>query len=489
MLKLLNILLAAFFLISCSGSKELGKSEPIRKVKVTDIDISNLPKELTVLSDPRSGVWSVSFYDLDSKETIFEYNKNKNLLPASNLKMVTIAAALKILGPEYRFATEFFINGYIDRKLNLLKGNLLIKGTGDPTIGRDFFKTGTLNEFQPLIDSLRKSKGIDFIEGDLIVLTPFKQEEAYGKSWDIDDISSYYSAPISPLTLNENLTKIIINKGKVDIVPPYPFKIKLDTVPNLDKPEFNRLAGSDSLIIRSDFKKSISGFVTVHNPDLFFKRNLKDYMARNKVIFMNKTVTVTDTAKYPVFTLYSDSLYKIINKCNSESNNLYAEQIFRKIAEVLSKDTTLTDSLENLKPDYNNLIKVNEDIYKRMFGIDNFSVCDGSGLSRRDFFSADKFIKVLATMYDDEYFLPYISSFPQPGMEGTLISKMTHIDLQNRLFAKTGSMSGVNNISGYLLTKKNHRLAFSIMNNYYDFGRSRTNDIYEDILVYFVNNF
>ena len=138
MQKILPVFLSAFLLLSCSGSKELVKDgdfryEPV-KYKIKDINISDLPHELTVLSDPRSGIWSVEFYDLDKKETLFEYNKNKNLLPASNLKIVTPAAALKVLGPDYRFETEFFTDGYIDRDLKTLFGNLYVKGSVE--IGR-----------------------------------------------------------------------------------------------------------------------------------------------------------------------------------------------------------------------------------------------------------------------------------------------------------------------------------------------------------------
>jgi serine-type D-Ala-D-Ala carboxypeptidase/endopeptidase (penicillin-binding protein 4) len=153
-----------------------------------------------------------------------------------------------VLGPDYRFRTDFFIDGYIDRKLNLLMGNLYAKGSGDPTIAKDIFKRKTAsNEFKPLIDSLRIRRGIDYIEGDMKILTPFKIEEAFGKGWDLDDLPSYYSAAISNLTWHENLTKVTVNKGRIEIFPFYPFKVRLDTVPDLTKAKFNRLLGSDSL--------------------------------------------------------------------------------------------------------------------------------------------------------------------------------------------------------------------------------------------------
>lgn len=488
MRSLLYILTAALFLISCSSKENLLKHEGriIHKIKVSDLNISELPKEFSVLTDPRSGAWSVAFYDLDKKEYLFDYNKNKNLLPASNLKIITNAAALKVLGPDETFSTDFYIDGYIDKKLNLLKGNFYIEGTGDPSTGSEYLKDSSLNIFKPLLDSLRMSKGIDYIEGRIIPLNPFRIENGFGKGWDLDDLPNYYSAVISPLVFHENLTKITVDKKGVKIIPYYPFKVRLDTVPDISKAQFTRLIGSDSLLIRSDFTKTASGFITVNDPDKFYIDNLTKYLASNKVSVQNNIVEPSE--KFHICTIKSDSLFTMVNKCNTESNNLYAEQIFRKVAVAFSKDSSFADSLGNFPSD-TDFNSVNSELYERLFGIDNFNLSDGSGLSRMNFFSSENFVKVLDSMYEDENFIPYLSSFPIPGDNGTLKYRMSNSDLQNRLFAKTGSMTGVNCLTGYLYTKNGSRIAFSIMNNYYNFGRDKTYNIFEDILIYFVNNY
>ncbi len=485
MLRSIILSFSFFLFLSCSGTKELGKEtrspyEPV-KLRIKDIDISDLPAELTVLSDPRSGMWSVEFYDLDRKETLFEYNKNKNLLPASNLKIITTAAALKVLGTDYRFETEFLTDGYIDREQRTLFGNLYVRGSGDPSLNPGVFK--------PVADSLKAAKGIDFIEGEIKILTPFKQEEAYGKSWDIDDIPYYFSAVISPVTLSENLARIDISKTGSEISPYYPFRLGLDTIPEMKGADFYRLPGTDSVVVRSAFKEKQTCYITVRDPDLFFKNSLIKHFAKSNITIRNREIVSADTTRYPFYTHYSDSLYKLIDKCNGESNNLYAEQVFREVAEVFAKDTALTDSLENIPATYNNLIRINSDLYSRIFGISNFTISDGSGLSRQNLMSANKFVKVLAAMYDDPDFVTYLSSLPQPGNEGTLRNRFKDKDLQNRIFAKTGALTSINCISGYILTKNNNRLAFSIMNNFYNFGRSKTNEYLEDILIYFSNNF
>ncbi len=480
---------------SCSGHKDILREEIIYKdgritykIHVHDLNISELPKEFAVLQDPRSGHWSVSFYDLDKKETVFEYNANKNLLPASNLKLVTTAAALKLLGTDYRFETDFFIDGHIDRRLNLLKGNLYILGSGDPSTAGDFLRNRrSLQIFAPLVDSLKKVHGIDFIEGRIIPLNPFRFEKAFGKGWDIDDITHYYSAAVSPLTFHENLTRVRVNNGRVTVIPPYSFNVRLDTIPDLTRNRFNRVIGSDSLIISSNFNRAVSGFVTVNDPDRFYIDNLKAYLSDNGIRVQDRDIQPSG-AKYHLATIKSDSLYAMLHKCNGESNNLYSEQIFRKIAETFSSDSSFADSLGNF-PSRTDIVRVNSALYERLFGINNFNLADGSGLSRMNFFSSSKFIRVLETMYHDKNFLIYLSSFPLPGTEGTLQSRMNHPSLNNRLFAKTGSMTGVNCLTGYIYTEKGTRLAFSILNNYYNFGRNRTFAFYEDMLVYFAENY
>jgi D-alanyl-D-alanine carboxypeptidase/D-alanyl-D-alanine-endopeptidase (penicillin-binding protein 4) len=491
MIKRTIILIAiATFLLSCS--KTIIKDEIKEKlstIQYKDIDASELPMEFNVLSDTRSGMWSVMFYDLDNNISLFEYNQNKNLLPASNLKIVTTAAALKVLGPFYQFRTDFFYTGKINKKLNLLDGDIIVYGSGDPTIGQDYFRDSTLTEFQVIADSLKKNLGIDYIRGNIKVYNPVKHDNMYGKGWDVDDLPHYYSAIISPIAFNENLIKIIIKDGKINAIPDYPFKFKLDTIPDMERSNFTRVLGTDSVIVRSNFEKRVQGYITVQDPEKNFINALERYLKKNDISVMHEEIQDSTISIAPLCTIYSDSLLSIAHKCNIESNNFYAEQLFRETAKIFSADNLVSDSLRNIDLSYGNILKLNSELYSRLFGINNFEVMDGSGLSRRNFFSAEKFIKVLKLMKKDRNFVTYLSSFPNPGKDGTLEFKFVHPDLNNVLFAKSGSMSGVNDFTGYLITKKGTRIAFSILNNYYNFSRGIVNRKLEKMLVYVVNNY
>ncbi|NOR45486.1 MAG: D-alanyl-D-alanine carboxypeptidase/D-alanyl-D-alanine-endopeptidase [Candidatus Delongbacteria bacterium] len=486
------ILFAAIITLLASCSKTLVKVEKkieAPTIRFKDIDISGLPVEFNVLGDPRSGMWSVQFYDLDNNISLFEYNKNKNLLPASNLKIVTTAAALKVLGPFYQFKTDFFYTGKINKKLNVLDGDIIVYGSGDPTIGKNYFRDSTLTEFQVISESLKKNLGVDYIRGNIKVHNPVKHDKMFGKGWDIDDLPHYYSAMISPISFNENLIKIIIKNDKINVIPDYPFKFKLDTIPDMERSKFTRILGTDSVIIKSNFEKRAQGYITVQDPEKNFINALERYLKKNDISVMHEDIQDSTISIAPLCTIYSDSIFSIAHKCNIESNNFYAEQLFRETAKIFSTDILVSDSLRNIDLTYDNILKLNSELYSRLFGINNFEIMDGSGLSRRNFFSAEKFVKVLKVMKKDRNFVTYLSSFPNPGKDGTLEFKFVHTDLNNVLFAKSGSMSGVNDYTGYMITKKGTRIAFSILNNYYNFSRGVANRKLEKMLVYVVNNY
>ncbi|MBN2788582.1 MAG: D-alanyl-D-alanine carboxypeptidase/D-alanyl-D-alanine-endopeptidase [Candidatus Delongbacteria bacterium] len=486
MKKIIIYISLIFLIVSCTNTVI---KEKLPTLRYRDLDTSELPVEFNILGDPRSGMWSVMIYDLDNNISLFEYNKNKNLLPASNLKLVSTAAALKILGPFHRFRTDLFYTGKINKKLNVLDGDIIVLGSGDPTIGKNYFRDSSLTEFKIIADSLKLNNSIDYIRGKIKVYNPARHDNMYGKGWDVDDLSDYYSAIISPVSFNENLTKIIIKDSNIEVIPPYPFRFKLDTIPNMERSSFTRVLGTDSVIVKSGFIRRVQGYVTVQNPEKLFLNSLENYLKKNDISVMSEDIQDSSVLISPLCTIFSDSVFSIIHKCNIESNNFYAEQLFRETARIFSLDTLVSDSLKNIDLNYDNILKLNSELYSRLFGINNFEIMDGSGLSRRNFFSAEKFIKVLKVMKDDRYFTTYLSSLPIPGQDGTLEFKFVHPDLNNVLFAKTGSMSGVNDITGYLITKKGTRIAFSLLNNYYNISRGIMNRYLEDMLVYVVNNY
>jgi len=453
----------------------------------------NFPYELGILTDQNSGNWSIEFYDLDNDTIIFDYNKKINLLPASNLKLITTAAALKILGVDYKFSTKFFYSGYIDSLSKTLYGDIVIEGSGDPTIGINYYQDTTMSKFKIISDSIKTKLNINKIVGEIKILNETNCEQWYGVGWDYDDLSKYYSPIISRVAFNENLVKVKIDKkGKLTTIPKYDFHFKRDTIESLNRAIFKRVLGTDSVIIKSKFEKNkrFQGFVTIQNPEKLFISQLKKSLIENQILFIARKDSQdsrTSNKMTLITNLYSDSLKLILEKCNNESNNFYTEQVFRKMAEkyhfngnTMSKDDIFT---------YKDLLKTNKTIFSSLFSIEsrNIEIADGSGLSRRNFVSSEMIVKALKTMFKEkDLFSFYLSTLATPGFEGSLERKFTDELLIGKLFAKTGSMTGVNNLSGYLITNRGTRIAFSILNNYYNYYKGTMNRRIEEMLKFFI---
>ena len=479
------------------------KFEPVREIYIKDssvvlvdtiynikfdADTLYLPYDLSVLKDSRAGLFSVMFYDLDNDSVIFSFNENKNVLPASVLKLITSAASIKILGNSYRFKTEYFYEGTINKEEKILNGNIIITGNGDPTIGKGYFEDSSLVKFDSLAKYIKNELGVENITGRIKIINENSHEKWYGKGWDIDDISFYYSPVISPISFNENLVKLSVKKGKVYTEPYYPFDVKLDTT-SAYRSRFSRIMGTDSVVVSSRFNKRVSGYITVNNPEKLFTIQLAKVFKKNGIAVQDKNVAASDTVT-KIKDIFSEELITILAECNKKSNNFYAEQLFRENVRMFSYDSLVYDSIPvNEGLTKKSILKVSRAMYNSLFGITDAKIADGSGLSRQNFFSAYDFIKVLKTMYEDENFYLYLSSLSQPGNEGTLEYKFVNNKLAGALFAKTGSMTGVNNISGYMLTKNNKRIAFCILNNYYKYYRGTMNNRLKEILIYFIENY
>src|SRR5438045_6324080 len=175
----------------------------------------------TLLSQPdlSRGFWGVEIKSLDSGKVLFTLNADKLLTPASNTKLFTTAAALALIGPEYKFRTTVETNGSLD-KYGRLTGDVILVGRGDPTLsGRELpYTTRTQRGDDPtkvleqLADELAK-KGVKYVDGDLIADDSYFAFERYGDGWSQDDLVWADGAPVSALTINDNVVFVNILPG------------------------------------------------------------------------------------------------------------------------------------------------------------------------------------------------------------------------------------------------------------------------------------
>ena len=415
--------------------------------------LESIPKE--ALSNGRLGVVVKS---LTSDELIFQYNSDKLFVPASNVKVLTSVSALSILNPDYRFKTEFYSGGDITN--GVIHGGLYIKGYGDPTLSTEHLES-IAQEF--------KSLGIKEIKGGIIVDESYFDNVRYGKGWKEKWKGDVFSPPISALSLNYNTFYIKVYPSKPGRIPIVALEPKGTNVNVINKAITTNkggrltavwLEGGKTIKLDGSISRRTPSYtleITTRNPTLYagsaFKRILDDAGIRVEGYV---TVGVVPDWAGVLYTHFSDPLYLIIAEFNKNSVNIIGENIIKTLgAEVIGEPGTWEKGTEVVSN------------FLHEIGIkDSFEIFDGSGLSLLNRVSPNAITDVLEYAYNNQVIsLKFLNSLSIGGVDGTLKKRFRRSEVEGRVMAKTGHLSNVNALSGYLFTKSGDVLVFSILAN------------------------
>lgn len=409
--------------------------------------------------DSQSHYASISLTVLDAKtgEQIFAANPNMGLATASTLKTITSITAFNILGPDYRFATTLSGGGDLSPD-GTWNGNLVINGSGDPTLGSfrwdETKENAVLNEFVAAI----KKAGIKKINGSIIVTGVSHMPQG----WIWQDIGNYYGAAPNDLCWRENEYDILLNPthvgggvkvvGTVPSMPYLQFIDELTTGPagSGDHAYAYLPINSNKVVLQGTYaidqsKKRISA--ALPDPGYEAARRLKDTLESEHIIVTGKAlsesmqITATDnqdiTINRTFTTHYSPPLRKIIYWLNQKSINLYAEQLL----------LTMADSLK-----VKDVPSVIINFWKAR-GIDphSLNIVDGSGLSPGDRVTTLTLATILQSAKGQPWFTDFYTSLP----------------IYNNMKMKSGSINNVLCYAGYQTTKSGREVCFSIMVNNY----------------------
>ena len=431
-----------------------------------------------IFNDPNfsNAQWGVVIQSLETGEYFYKRNEDKLFLPASNLKLFTTAAGLTLLGSEYKYKTNVYMNGKIDG--SVLKGDLVIQGRGDPTISGRFYDGNIYKVFDDWADSLSKL-GVDEITGNIIGDDNSFDEVGLGAGWSWDYESEWFAAPSSAISFNDNVVNIYVTVNKenhlpqVSIEPVTKYIIilnKVSTVPSDSITSINvyRDMGTNVVTVYGTIKQNsdtVKTFVTVNNPTQYAMVVLKDVLKRMGITIDGYPIDVDDISlpldyskMTKLFTQYSPPLKEIIKVINKNSENFFAEQLLKTIG----LETKNFGSSENGISSENKLF--------REMGInpEGMNIVDGSGLSRLDLVTPRQIVTLLSYMYKSKYFIPFYNSLPIAGVDGTLGNRMQNSKAQGNIRAKTGFLEGVRSLSGYAYTGDHEPVAFSIIVNNFD---------------------
>lgn len=413
--------------------------------------------------DPKLNI-GIDVVDVTTGVTLYQRNQNKLFIPASNMKLFSDAAALMILGPDYRFRNQLSM-GDAELANGKLQGDLYLKLPGDPSFNR--------TRLAELLASL-KSWGITHIHGNVIIDSDHAPVNPYAPGWVARDLTYSYGAPLAPLMIDANRMLVTVNpadrpgeKAVVEVDGDNG-SIAIDNQVTT-KPRGNRCGVS--LALKDNNELNVRGCVTIgqwaiqekmaiRNPMIYAQRLIKQLLIDEGITLDGQVtlgkmpagtfVLATDTSK-PIAQLMADTL--------KPSDNLYADSLFLHAAAKLNN---------GVPANWDQAQKLVKNFLQNQTGIslDNAVLRDGSGLSRNDELTSAQTVSLLRFLFEKfPLTYEYIAALPISGRDGTLQRRFKRPGQQDLVRAKTGTMTGIVSLSGYLYTSNAHTLAFAIFIN------------------------
>ncbi len=421
---------------------------------------------------------SLSFCVVDAAtgKIISGYNEEKSLAPASVMKLVTTAAALELLGPDYTFRSSVFYSGKLNVNSGKLNGDIIIKGGGDPSLGSPYFSDHYGNFPDNWVSEIQ-DKGIKKISGRILSDDSYYDYQPVPRGWTWEDIGNYYGAGVYGISVFDNTYMIHFRTGDDST------DIEITGInPDLcGKNYTNRLAAfghSDQGYIFSAPYNNYSWFdgtipvnkedfvlkASITDPPLLIAQLLTDKLEDVGIRVTGKPATSRITGHglpenaHLITETVSPHLKDIVKVLNHESVNLYAEHLLKELGRAKAGKGTTAGGIGIVKA------------FLDSAGISNkgMFIEDGSGLSPSNSISAEGLAGLLAYMREKgKYYDDYFASLPAAGREGTLKNYFHEDVFSGRMAAKSGSMTRIRSYAGYLDTYSGRTLAFAIIVNDY----------------------
>ncbi len=411
--------------------------------------------------------------DARTGEELYDRNGGSRLLPASNMKLFTSTAAMDVLGPDFRFHTDALATAPVrDGKL---RGNLYLKGFGDPT--------ALASDYQALAEQVAAS-GVRRVDGDLVADDSYFDSVRLGPFWSWDDEPFYYSAQTSALTVAPD-TDYDSGTAIVESTPGTKAgsSVRLRLVPDnstvrLVSTATTGAAGSaNTLSIEREHGSNVvhvtgsvplgastgQEWVTVWEPAGYaadvFRRALRS--AGVEVDGKIRTGVAPDGTRR-LGRDESMTVGELMTPFLKLSNNMHAEALVKTMGAVTSGDGSWSAGLDPVS-DYLDGVGVE---------VGTLRLTDGSGLSRADNLTADAIADLLVAARAEPWYQQWYDALPIAGNPdrftgGTLRSRMAGTPAANNLHGKTGSLTGVTALSGYVTDADGRPLVFSMVSNNY----------------------
>ncbi len=434
-------------------------------------------------------VLGVLVCDIDKDSSLMSLNAYQNMITASTMKLITTAAALKTLGPDYRFKTEL---AYSDSIVSgNLRGNLVIKGFGDPTLGSKYFFNDQKAFIKTWIEEIKKA-GISSVAGDIIADGSYFGNTTTPYGWQWSDVSNYYGSPVSGLNVFDNQYSIFFKTGKIDSistiksVEPYiPYlQLKNHVISSAKTGDNSYILGGPNEYIKliegtlPSYQSAFEVKGSIPNPSLFLAYTLFEELKKAGINITGSYYSQLDKNipnSKTFYTQWSPTLFEIAKITNKYSINYFAEGIGLEMQKKLGTD---------------NYSKTLEKCFGKEFGFSKNTIIDASGLSPANTITPKNYYKVLKAMYADKKLKNYfLESLSISGKDGTLKSFGTGKTFAGNFVGKSGYISNIRGYTGYLKTKKGRNLTVIVLVNHYTSENSTVKGKIEDLVEYLYLNY
>ncbi len=437
------------------------------------------------------GSASIMVLDLESGAEVYEFDASRALPTASIQKFLTTAAVLQTKGPDFRYKTIVGYSGHIsDGRLN---GNLIIIGSGDPTLGSGYFEEGwNLDKIADTLLVYLQGLGIQQISGDVVIDVSISPGQHVPGGWPWADLGNYYGAGHWGLNIHDNEYRLFFQQNQILGQPTKILRTLPDVTPFVIHNEVQTGpvgSGDQAYIYAAPYSTyatvrgtippgtgsfSIRGSLT--NPPQFFGERLKILLEESGVA-VSGGIEVTREPVNSVqilFILSSPPLLEIARVTNHRSVNLYAEALLKLLCDEDIITSQYACGLDRLEEFWSGNGLDNDQIFYR----------DGSGLSPRNTASAASFVRALQAVFENpDWFKSLFATLPEMGKDGTLQYMLRGYHGTGRIHAKSGYIGRQRSYAGYMSTEKGRTLAFCIMLDNYNCSSTRMRQRIERFLI------
>ena len=477
-----SLLIATLFsiVVSAPSTEKRAFQAAVEESKSAADGFTRRVNHLLESSPVSKGEWGILIVDAATGENLYERNADSFFVPASNMKLFTTALVLDKLGPDFRFRTTLETNGIVEG--GIVQGDLILVGRGDPNLSNRKFPYDAKEEFDgppervlsELADQL-VLRGVSQISGDVVGDDSYFPRERYPDGWEIDDMVWEYGAAISAIVLNDNAVTLTVMPGAnlgesgstmlEPVTVEFSVKNELKTIGPKEKGELRltREPGSSTVVLSGTIALASAPrklALAMQEPAQNAASILAKLLADRRIKVAGKVRAnhdpdssgLSQTVLAEHLSLRLGDTVKLVNKI---SQNLHTEVLLRTAARQQGRWAEPED-----------LPKFPESFYEKV-GIAPGDVIqtDGSGLSRHDMVTPRAVVTLLQYAQRQSWFLPYYSSLPISGIDGTLTERMKNAGMGGKIHAKTGSVAHVRALSGYADTTSGRRLIFSFLGN------------------------